>query len=89
MIKFLVIEQDLRVSGTSQGVISRSFLAKLRMAYPNAIIDVLYLKHHESEDCLDLLPIDSIVTHVLNLKIPFFTKWYNKLYWRLFNISLN
>ena len=89
MIKFLVIEQDLRVSGTSQGIISRSFLAKLRMTYPNAIIDVLYLKHHESEDCLDLLPIDSIVTHVLNLKIPFFTKWYNKLYWRLFHVSLN
>ena len=40
-MKFLVVEQDLRVSGTSQGVISRSFLAKLRIAYPKSVIDVV------------------------------------------------
>lgn len=88
-MKFLVIEQDLRVSGTSQGIISRSFLAKLRIAYPEAIIDVVYLKQYASEDRLDLLPVDSIESHILNLKIPFFTKWINKMYWRLFHISLN
>ncbi len=88
MIKFLVIEQDLRVSGTSQGIISRSFLAKLRIAYPESIIDVVYLKQHPSEDQLDLLPVDSIETFILNLKIPFITKWLNKIYWRLFHISL-
>lgn len=88
MIKFLVIEQDLRVSGTSQGIISRSFLAKLRIAYPDSIIDVFYLKNYPSDDRLDLLPVDSIETHVLNLKIPFITKWMNKIYWRLFHISL-
>ena len=87
-MKFLVIEQDLRVSGTSQGIISRSFLAKLRIAYPNSIIDVVYLKQHPSEDQLDLLPVDSIETYVLNLKIPFFTKWLNKFSWRLFHKSL-
>lgn len=89
MIKFLVIEQDLRVSGTSQGIISRSFLGKLRISYPDSVIDVLYLKQSYSEDQLELLPVNSISIHVLNLKIPFFTKWFNKLYWRLFNISLN
>lgn len=87
-MKFLVIEQDLRVSGTSQGIISRSFLAKLRIAYPDSIIDVVYLKHHPSEDQLDLLPVNSIETHILDLRIPFFTKWANKIYWRLFHISL-
>lgn len=87
-MKFLVIEQDLRVAGTSQGIISRSFLAKLRIAYPESIIDVVYLKQYPSEDQLDLLPVDSIVTHVLNLKIPFITKWMNKIYWRLFHVSL-
>lgn len=87
-MKFLVIEQDLRVSGTSQGIISRSFLAKLRKAYPESIIDVVYLKHHPSDDHLHLLPVDSIETYILNLKIPFFTKWFNKIYWRLFHISL-
>lgn len=88
-MKFLVIEQDLRVSGTSQGVISRSFLAKLRTAYPEAIIDVVYLKHHPSEDQLDLLPVDHIETHVLDLKIPFWVKFINRFYWRLFHVSLS
>lgn len=87
-MKFLVIEQDLRVSGTSQGIISRSFLAKLRIAYPKSIIDVLYLKHQPSNDQLELLPIDSIETHILKLKIPFYTNWLNKVYWRLFHVSL-
>jgi hypothetical protein len=88
-MKFLVIEQDLRVWGTSQGIISRSFLAKLRTAYPNSIIDVVYLKPDASEDRLDLLPVDSIESFVLDLRIPFFTKWLNKIYWRLFHVSLN
>lgn len=87
-IRFLVIEQDLRVAGTSQGIISRSFLAKLRSSYPQSVIDVVYLKNASSEDDLHLLPVDSIQTHVLNLKIPFFTKWINKIYWRLFHVSL-
>jgi hypothetical protein len=87
-MKFLIIEQDLRVSGTSQGIISRSFLARLRIAYPKSIIDVVYLKHQPSEDQLDLLPVDSIKSYILDLRIPFFTKWFNKIYWRLFHISL-
>ena len=88
-MKFLIVAQDLRVSGTSEGIVSRSFLAKLRVLYPQSIIDVVYLKHHASEDQLHLLPVNSIETHVLNLTIPFFTKWVNKLYWRLFNVSLS
>jgi predicted nuclease of predicted toxin-antitoxin system len=87
-MKFLIVEQDLRVSGTSQGIISRSFLAKLRIAYPDSVIDVVYLKQYDSEDRLDLLPVDSIDSFVLDLKIPFVTKWLNKVYWRLFHISL-
>jgi glycosyltransferase involved in cell wall biosynthesis len=87
-MRFLILEQDLRVSGTSQGIISRSFLSKLRMAYPQAIIDVVYLKSSPSDDQLNLLPVDSIVSHVLNLKVPFFTKLIDKVYWRLFHVSL-
>ncbi|MFV8372616.1 hypothetical protein [Flavobacterium sp. LB2P74] len=87
-MKFLIIEQDLRVWGTSQGIISRSFLAKLRSSYPDSVIDVVYIKQDGSEDRLDLLPIDSIETHILKPKTPFFTKWFNKIYWRLFHISL-
>ena len=88
-MKFLIIEQDLRISGTSQGIISRSFLFKLRKSYPDAIIDVVYLKNHPSDDQLHLLPVNTIETHILNLKIPFFTKFKNRFYWRLFHISLN
>lgn len=87
-MKFLVIAQNLKISGASEGIVSRSFLAKLRMAYPESVIDVLYLKNHSSEDQLDLLPIDSIQSHVLNLKPPFVTKWLNRISWRLFHISL-
>lgn len=87
-MKFLIIEQDLRVWGTSQGIISRSFLAKLKTAYPQSIIDVVYLKQENSEDQLDLLTINAIETHTVHLKTPFFTKWFNKLYWRLFHVSL-
>lgn len=87
-MKFLVIAQDLRVSGTSEGIVSRSFLSKLRKAYAQATINVLYLKSHDGNDQLELLPVDSIETHVLNLKVPFFTLWCNKLYWRLFHRSL-
>lgn len=87
-MKFLVIAQDLRAWGTSEGIVSRSFLAKLRIAYPQSIIDVVYIKEEASDDQLDLLPVDSITEFVLDLKIPFFTKWFNKIYWRLFHISL-
>ena len=87
-MNFLIIAQDLRVSGTSEGIVSRSFLAKLRIAYPKAIIDVVYIKNHASEDRLDLLPVDTINEYVLDLKIPFFTKWFNRIYWRLFHVSL-
>jgi hypothetical protein len=58
------------------------------MAYPESVIDVLYLKNHASEDQLDLLPVNSIQSHVLNLKPPFVTKWLNRISWRLFHISL-
>jgi hypothetical protein len=87
-MKFLVIAQNLKISGASEGIVSRSFLAKLRMAYPESVIDVLYLKNHSSEDQLHLLPVDSIQSHVLNLKSPFLTKWFNRISWRLFHISL-
>ena len=87
-MKFLVIAQDLRAWGTSEGIVSRSFLAKLRVAYPQSIIDVVYVKQEASDDQLYLLPVDSIKEYVLDLKIPFFTKWFNKIYWRLFHVSL-
>lgn len=87
-MKFLIIAQDLRVSGTSEGIVSRSFLSKLRKTYHNAIIDVIYLKNSKSDDQLDLLPVNSIVSHVLDLKIPFFIKWINKFTWRFFHVSL-
>lgn len=87
-MNFLLIVQDLRISGTSEGIVSRSFLSKLRKAYPSSIIDVIYLKQFHSEDQLHLLPVDSIESRVLNLKTPFFTHWLNKIYWRLFHVSL-
>jgi hypothetical protein len=88
-MKFLVIAQDLRISGTSEGIVSRSFLAKLRKAYPSSIIDVVYIKHFPNDDKLDLLPVNKISTFFVNFKIPFFTRLLNKFYWRFFHKSLN
>ncbi|WP_054852823.1 hypothetical protein [Olleya sp. ITB9] len=87
-MKFLIIAQDLRYSGTSEGIVSRSFIANLRAIYPKAIIDVFYIKSHDTHDCNDLLGIDSITEYTIPRKIPFLTKWINKIYWRLFNESL-
>ena len=87
-MKFLIIEQDLRVSGTSQGIISRSFLGKLRKAYPESLIDVHYIKAEDSVDKLDLLPVDNIIEYRVNPTVPFPIKLANKPYWRLFNVSL-
>lgn len=87
-MKFLVIAQDLRTSGTSEGIVSRSFIAKLRKSYPEAIIDVVYIKTYASEAHVHLLPVNSIEEHVLDIKIPLITKWLNKFHWRLFHESL-
>lgn len=87
-MKFLIIVQDLRHAGTSEGIVSRSFIANLRAIYPKAIIDVLYIKSHDVHDFNELLKVDSIVEYTIPRKIPFITKWLNKIYWRLFNESL-
>ncbi|MCK8141928.1 hypothetical protein MW871_08480 [Flavobacterium sp. I-SCBP12n] len=87
-MKFLIVEQDLRVSGTSQGIISRSFLAKLRKAYPEATIDVVYIVHTDTEDQLNLLPVNTIEKKIINIKVPFWTIFWNRFYWRLFHVSL-
>ena len=84
-MKFLVIVQDLRVSGTSEGIVSRSFLGKLRTIYPEAIIDVLYLKHHPSDDDLHLLPVNFIKQKIVSTTIPNYIKWINRLSRRFFN----
>lgn len=87
-MKFLIITQDLRVSGTSQGIIERSFLSKLRAVYPDAIIDVLYICTHSHDDSLDVLPVNSINKKVVNTKIPFHIKWMNRISRRFFNSLL-
>lgn len=87
-MRFLVIVQDLRVSGTSAGIGRRSLLAKLRKVYPQVLIDVHYIIHRDTEDRLDLLPVDTIHKHIVNTKIPFRTIFLNRFYWRLFHVSL-
>lgn len=87
-MRLLVIVQDLRISGTSAGIGRRSLLAKLREAYPDAIIDVDYLIHLDTEDRLDLLPVNCIKKHIVNKKIPWYIIFLNRFYWRLFNVSL-
>lgn len=84
-MRFLIITQDLHISGTSQGIIERSFLSKLRKVYPEAIIDVLYLSTSNQEDNLEILPVNSIVKKVISSKIPVYVKWVNRISRRFFN----
>lgn len=87
MNKILVIVQDLRISGTSEGIVSRSFLYRLRETYPMATIDVLYLHTHNiGDEDLEVLPINSLTRKQINIKIPFVVKWVNRVSSRFFNI---
>jgi glycosyltransferase involved in cell wall biosynthesis len=88
-MKFLVIVQDLRISGTSEGIVSRSFLSKLRKTYPNSIIDVVYIKHFKNDDQLDLLSVDTMNIFFVDFKVPFFTRLLNKFFCRFLHRSLN
>jgi hypothetical protein len=85
-MRFLIITQDLRISGTSQGIIERSFLSKLRKVYPEAVLDVLYLCAHSYDDNLEILPVNSIVKKIISRSIPFHVKWMNRISRRVFNI---
>ncbi|MDT0645309.1 hypothetical protein RM545_01290 [Zunongwangia sp. F260] len=85
-MKFLIITQDLRVSGTSAGIGRRSFLGKLKKVYPHSEIDVLYISHFDSSnDDLEILPVDTIIRKVINPTIPFHVKWINRFTSRMFN----
>lgn len=88
-MRFLVIVQDLRVLGSSAGIGRRSLLAKLRKAYPKSEIDVHYFIHKDTEDYLNLLPVNNIIKHVVSTLIPSYITFFNRFYWRLFHISLN
>lgn len=88
-MKFLVIAQDLRVSGTSEGIVSRSFLARLRQVFPESFIKVVYLKHSKSDDDLHLLPVNELTVKQVTIKFPLLLIWINKIFWRVFKISLN
>lgn len=88
-LKFLVIAQDLRISGTSEGVVSRSFIGRLKQLYPTAVIDLVYLKNHTNKDQLDLLPVDNISEHYLSNNVPKIVVWLNKFWWRIKGTSLN
>ncbi|MGG5488346.1 hypothetical protein [Gaetbulibacter sp. PBL-D1] len=76
----------MRVSGTSAGLGRRSFLAKLRRIYPDAVIDVLYLSHFTSNDDLESLPVDSIIRKIVDITPPFHVKWLNRLSSRFFGV---
>ncbi|MDP2088618.1 MAG: hypothetical protein Q8J84_04380 [Flavobacteriaceae bacterium] len=87
-MKFLIIVQDLRISGTSEGIVSRSFIGKLRECFQDAIIDVHYFKSDVNDQQIKILPINSLDEYLMNREIPFILKWINKIYWRVFHQSL-
>jgi hypothetical protein len=87
-MKVIIIVQDLRVSGTSEGIVSRSFISKLKMIYPDAIIDLHYFITYSHEYDKELLPVSSITEYLVNRKPPIILKILNALYRRIFTKSL-
>ncbi|AZQ43870.1 glycosyltransferase family protein [Nonlabens ponticola] len=86
----LVIAQDLRISGTSEGIVSRSFIKRLKMIWPSTRVDVLYTRlHGVSDEKIELLNADNVQIENVNRDIPSYIKWLNKFYWRSFHESLN
>ncbi|UBZ07452.1 hypothetical protein LDL76_01800 [Salegentibacter mishustinae] len=87
-MRILVVAQDLRISGTSEGIVSRSFIYKLKECYPDFKIDVFYLKNHTVDVKPQLLGVDNYDEKVIYKRIPVKTILLNKPYWRLTGISL-
>lgn len=78
-LRILIIAQDLRVSGTSEGIVSRSFIASLRELFPEAYIQVAYTRTHISQDNLSLLPVDLLEVFNITLKPNITVKWMNRI----------
>ena len=87
-MKFLVIAQDLRISGTSEGIVSRSFIGKLKRGYPNAIIDLHYFMPYSHDYNKELLPVNSITEYLVDRKPSLGLKIINAIYRRVFTKSL-
>ena len=87
-MKVLIIVQDLRVSGTSEGIVSRSFISKLKKIYPDANIDLHYFITYSHEYDKELLPVSRITEYLVNRKPSIILKILNGLYRRIFIKSL-
>ena len=87
-MKILIIVQDLRVSGTSEGIVSRSFIGKLSHLYPNAVLDVHYFMYYKHEYDKEILPVNSITEYLIKRKPSFLLKITNAIYRRVFTKSL-
>ncbi|MFE3846688.1 hypothetical protein ACFX5D_01740 [Flavobacterium sp. LB3P45] len=87
-MNFLVIAQDLRVSGTSEGIVSRSFIGKLKRVYPDAVIDLHYFMSYTHSYNKELLPLNSITEYLVNRKPSLGLKIINAIYRRVFIKSL-
>jgi len=87
-MKILIIVQDLRISGTSEGIVSRSFITRLRKSYPEAVIDVHYFMSYEHNYDKELLSVNSISEYKIKRKPPLYIKFSNAIYRRLFFKSI-
>lgn len=87
-MKILIIAQDLRISGTSEGVVSRSFIARTRKSHPDAVIDLCYFMGYEHQYDKELLGVNTIAEHTVKRKPPYYIKLINALYRRLFSKSI-
>ncbi|MBN3518691.1 hypothetical protein JYB62_01650 [Algoriphagus lutimaris] len=62
-MKILVIAEDLRISGTSEGQVSRSFIYRL-VSHPNVEkVDLLYLQKESGDHDIEMLEVNQFWQH--------------------------
>ncbi|SFT40256.1 hypothetical protein SAMN04489724_0602 [Algoriphagus locisalis] len=87
-MRLLVVAEDLRVSGTSEGQVSRSFVYRLALHPDVEKVDLLYLKKESSDHEIDMLPLNQVWEHDILFSKNKISKFVEKLGHKIFGKSL-
>lgn len=87
-MKILVVAEDLRVSGTSEGQVSRAFVYRMANHPDVNKVDLLYLKNEQGDHQVELLPVSEFWQHDILFAKSAFAKFLEKVGHKLFGRSL-
>lgn len=87
-MKILVIAEDLRISGTSEGQVSRSFIYNLSLHPKVESIDLLYFKCDKRNHLIEKLNVQKSWVHYTPALGGKFIKFWEKVWHKVFGQSL-